>query len=201
MMKKQKTNGIKLLIRMVVKDSKGRVIQDTGQDPAKSFVIQFLKWLGGVFESTNINATDITGAPKNIVSTIRKSFEMARVDALVNDATHGIVVGTGDAAVDNTDIALETKIAHGSGAGQLTHGAQGIEAVAVVGANVDLELKRAFTNNSGGAIIVKEVGLYMKSKQNGTYAYFMVIRDVLAPAITVPDMCSLTIYYTLRTTV
>ena len=110
-------------------------------------------------------------------------------------------MGTGDTAADNTDIALEAQIAEGAGAGQLTHGAQAIEAVAVVGSNVDLELKRSFTNNSGDTITVKEAGIYCRSIQNGTYGYHMLVRDVLGASVEIPDKCSLAVYYTMRTTV
>lgn len=201
MMKEKKAAGVQLLIRAVVRDPEGKVIKDTGQGPARSFVLQFLQWIGAVFDSLGTQVTDVNGVNKYIYHPIRDNYEMNTILSLGNASLYGTVVGTGDTAADNTDYALEAQIVEGAEAGELTHGAQAIEAVAVVGSNVDLELKRSFTNNSGDTITVKEAGIYCRSKQNGTQGYHMLVRDVLGGGAEVPDKCSLTVYYTLRTTV
>lgn len=207
-MSEKKPNGIQLLIRAVVKDADGKVLSDTGQKPSKSFVIQFLEFFYGLFRGTGVDATDINNAENDIYSNKgsydRLTFQF-RMDAGVNIGTHGQVVGTGEAAESNTDYKLATRLTEGVGAGNITHGEQVIETVAVVGANVDMECKRSFPNNTGSTITIKEVGAYTKWHYNyptaeGPY-YHCIIRDLLDTPIDVPDKCALTVYYTLRTTV
>lgn len=195
----KKSHGVQLLIRAVVKDPEGKVLRDTEQKPAKSFVLQFLMFIGGLFTTTAIvNAKDIAGANTRIYANGFDAEKQFRIDAGINVSTYGIVVGTGDAAEDNEDYKLETQLTQGVGAGNITHGAVVIDNTEVVGANVDLELKRAFTNSTGSTITVKEAGIYTNNTIIGNR--HCIIRDVLG-AINVPDKCSLTVYYTLRTTV
>ncbi|HUW46257.1 MAG TPA: hypothetical protein VMW50_10750 [Dehalococcoidia bacterium] len=201
MKKEKKSHGVQLLIRTVVKDPEGKVLSDIGQKPSKSFVIQFLEFLRFLFHgaATSKLATDTDGLERGIYRTTEACSATFFADAGVNESLWGIVVGTGDTAETNTDYKLDTQLGEGAGAGQITHGAMTIGITAVVGANVDLELKRAFTNNTGSAIIVKEAGVYVRC----SYAVveFCIVRDVLLASINVPDRCSLSVYYTLRTTV
>lgn len=203
-MKKKKTHGVQLLVRAVVQDPDGKIITDTGRKPARSFVIQLLEWLHFQFKdgTTTETATATDGTEDTIYygdGTFGTQGNHGRIDALVNIDDYGIVVGTGDTAETNTDYKLDTQLTEGVGAGNITHGEQVIEAVAEVGANVDLEVKRSFVNNTGSTITIKEAGLYMKSGRFA--AYFCIIRDVLPASVDVPDKCALTVYYTLRTTV
>lgn len=201
MSEKKKPHGVQLLIRTVVTDPNGKVIHDSGQKPAKSFVIQFLEFLYGLFSQPTVQATDVNGAEEYIYGAFVACNKTLVGDAGINIDNHGIVVGTGDTAETNTDHALETQLTEGIGAGNITHGAMTIETTGVVGANVDLETKRSFPNNTGSTITIKEAGLYISVSEAGI-DYFCIIRDVLgAPGVDVPDMCALTVYYTLRTTV
>lgn len=195
---KDKKHGVQLLIRVVVKDPDGKVISDTKQKPAKSYVIQFLEFIHaqGVGEG-NIPATDTSGAEQIIYAAPVACGIMLMIDAAVNVSTHGIVIGTGDTAVTNEDYTLETQLTEGIGAGNITHGVVVIGTAEVVGANVDLEIKRSFTNNTGSTITVKEAGVYVFNDPR----VHCIIRDVLSPAKDVPDNCSITVYYTIRTTV
>lgn len=198
MKEKKKSHGVQLLIRTVVKDTEGKVVSDTGQKPSKSFLQQFLKFFYGLFRGQDQTAADITGVARNIIENSGSSVIHFFIDAEVNISTHGIVVGTGDTAPTNADYKLETQLTEGVGAGQITHHAVTIENAAVVGANVDLETKRSFVNNTGSAITVKEAGIYTRWQANWSHC---IIRDVLPGPVTVPDKCSLAVYYTLRTTV
>ncbi len=206
MKKEKKSHGVQLLIRAIVRDPDGKVISDTEQKPAKSFVIQFLEFVAAMFYATgDTPATAIDGGEEYFYApTLR--FEMAfRAIAPVSNSDYGIVIGTGDTAETNEDYKLETQLTQGAGAGNITYGATIIEAVAVVGPNVDLETKRTFTNNTGSTITVKEAGMYTWSFFYNGFPDFQghhcIIRDVLGAPVDVPDKCSLTVYYTLRTTV
>jgi len=57
-----------------------------------------------------------------LVSTYNGLTDMMRCDAAQDNATYGVVVGTGTGAESNTDYKLGTKIATGQGAGQLVYG-------------------------------------------------------------------------------
>jgi len=197
MKKEKKSHGVQLLIRCVVRDPDGKVITDTGRKPSRSFVLQFLKFFYMLGMAANAKAKDTSGAFSWMyVVGVAASVHFV-LEAAVNDDDYGLVVGTGDTAEDNEDYKLATQLTEGTGAGNITHGAQVIDAPAVVGANVDLELKRAFTNNTGDTITVKEAGVYTNY---GDY-FFCIIRDVLPGPVDVPDRCSLTVIYTVRTTV
>lgn len=200
MSEKKKSHGVQLLIRTVVTDPKGKVIQDSGQKPSKSFVIQFLEFIRalGVGDGA-VLATATDGTEQNIYHGESTSEYLFEVKAGVNVGTFGIIVGTGDTAVTNADYKLETQLTEGTGAGEITHGEQVVELTAIVSGNVDIELKRALTNLTGSTITVKEAGLYC-TYSDGAFMHCL-IRDVLVTPVELPDNCSLTVYYTVRTTV
>ncbi len=206
-MKDKKPNGVQLLIRAVVKDPDGKVLSDTGQKPSKSFVVQFLEFIGYMFNApADQTEKSVSGAAKEFYrnGAFGEASVHFRVDAPANESHYGIVVGTGTTPEDNEDFKLAAQLAEGAGVGQITHGAMTIGTTAVVGANVDFETKRAFTNNTGSTITVGEAGIYEFYNGYGALGWencFCIIRDVLSPTIEVPDKCSLTVYYTWRTTV
>ena len=199
-MSKKKAHGVQLLIRCVVTDPNGKVISDTGRKPARSFVIQFLEWLYILMNNPGLGyATGVGGGEILIYSPGIQVATQFIINAGANNSLFGIVVGTGDTAEDNEDNKLETQLLEGAGAGQITHGAMVMGTAGVVGANVDLVLKRAFTNNTGSAILVKEAGIYFRCTYAGRN--FCIVRDVFPGPVNVPDKCSLAVFYTVRTTV
>jgi hypothetical protein len=71
----------------------------------------------------------------------------------------------------------------------------------VAAGNVDYVLERSFTNESGSAITVNEVGAYIKMwDKTVTYRYFCILRD-LTGGISVGSGEILVVEYTVRTTV
>lgn len=198
--KEEKPNGIQLLMRAVVKDQDGRIISDTGYEPSKSFVIQFLEFFYHLASGpAGGNATQIDGSEDQIYYGIARADNLLNVNAQVNEDLYGIVIGIGTAPVSNTDYKLDNQLEEGVAAGRITHGVQTVGTAGVVGVNVDLEIKRSFTNNTGSTITVTEAGVY--ARNTGKNYSHCLIRDLLAASVDVPDKCSLTVYYTLRTTV
>lgn len=203
--KPRKPSSVQLLIRTVVKDPDGKIINDSGQHPAKSFVLQFLEFIRYFFDATGISqkATATDGSEDNIyysTSLCDVHFYVDAPGALEYGPNWGIVIGTGNTPATNTDYKLETKLSPPN----ITCGDSTVGVAAVVGANVDLTITRAFTNNTGSTITVREAGMYSRFKGGGAPAsglYHCIIRDVLAPEVTLPDKCTLTVYYTIRTTV
>ncbi|GAH83419.1 unnamed protein product, partial [marine sediment metagenome] len=98
----------------------------------------------------------------------------------------------------NENFALDTKIADGAGGGQLSYQAVLLVAPHVDGANVDLHISRPFLNESGGTITVKEIGIIIRNSTDAKY--HLILRDVVADE-DVDDDFTLTVIYTLRTTV
>jgi hypothetical protein len=85
----------------------------------------------------------------------------------------GIVIGIGTTPPTRTDYALVSKIAHGSGAGQITYNQQSY-------ANPNdyqFTLTREFTN-AGSDLAVTEAGLIYGFCVSGTTVYyFLLLRD------------------------
>jgi len=185
--------------RILKHDSEGRLIKDTGLVQSHSYVIQFLELLESLFENIAKNATDVDGNESVLTDYIDAMNTKGRADAGVGGDTYGVVVGTnaGTTAEDNENYALDTKIMHGAGGGQLSYQAVTFVKARVVGPNVDLDVSRSFPNESGGTITVKEIGLIIRNSTDAKY--HLILRDVVADEA-VDDAETLTVVYTLRTT-
>jgi len=188
-----RANTISLSVRYVLTDKDGKVLRRSRWRSSRSFVIQFLEALYANLSGVSYNVTRIIGTEDVWSST----YQMTAY-AAAGSVNEGIVAGTGTTAPTNTDYALQTLIAHGSGSGQLLYGVQSFVAPAVVGANVDLIATRSLTNNSGATITIREVGLYISESTPGGIAR-CAIRDLLT--ISVANGVTVTIEYRLRTTV
>jgi len=190
---RERPKTISLSVRYVLTDKDGKVLRRSRWRRSRSFVIQFLEVLYANLSGVSYNITRIIGTEDVWSATV--PMEAYAAAGSVNE---GIVAGTGTTAPTNTDYALQTLIAHGSGSGQLLYGVQSFVAPAVVGANVDLIATRSLTNNSGATITIREVGLYVSEGTPGGIAR-CVIRDLLT--ISVANGVTVTIEYRLRTTV
>ena len=119
--------------------------------------------------------------------------------AAAADATRGIVVGTGSDAEDFEDYALGSQISNGTGAGQLSYIASEVYSVSTLATTKKAELVRYFNNNSGGAITVNEVGLYL-GLWAGNMIKMMTCRDLVSGGVEVPDTGQLKVTYTIQLT-
>jgi predicted RNA methylase len=90
---------------------------------------------------------------------IGASARVHAVDASVGDDSYGIIAGTGTTAVTIDDYKIETKIAQGTGTGQLSYGAVTLS-ITNDGTDQIVEIQRQVINNSGGTITIKELALY-----------------------------------------
>ena len=114
----------------------------------------------------------------------------------------GILVGTGTDAESFEDYTLQTKIANGTGAGQLVYVQSETHVITWTAATKVLkdELVRYFNNNSGGDITVNEVGIICNGYVNQLGKQWLQVRDKLAAGVTVPDTGQLKVTYTIQLT-
>ena len=200
-MKEEREKTISLEYEIVVTDKEGKEIHKIEKRPAKSYVKQFLQALRVFLAQTTVSMKDTSGNSVNVNPKPTGYYTSVKADAGDSDDSYGIQVGTGDAAVTNNDYALDNKIAHGSGAGQLQYGATSFYDIIEDGGYIKFTISRTFFNASGASIDVKEIGLvgYLDATTEH-WGNFLLIRDVLASAVTVDSGNTLTVQYTLKTT-
>ena len=116
--------------------------------------------------------------------------------------TKGIIVGIGTGAEDFEGYALGTPVAHGTGSGQLSYGAQSNAIVTYdAGTKVLTAVhSRYMDNNSGGTISVAETAWYFQLSASGNPYYFMLTRDLLGSAVDMLATQRLTVSYTMTMT-
>lgn len=194
---------IKGYYRIRILDKDGREVRRTRWRRSRSFVQAFLLHIHCMFARGLEGAIIDTGGDSRSVRYPNSiAGEIMGVRALVNVTTYGTLVGTGDTAVANTDYAMETLIADGSGAGQLQYLPNTVLAVQDDGTTSTFQITRSFTNESGSAITVKETGLVCVSEDIGSANhYFLLVRDVLSSSEVVADGQTLAVDYVLSTSI
>ena len=117
-----------------------------------------------------------------------------------NDDTYGIVVGSGITSVSLGDYNLVSKIAHGTGSGQLDYDVTDYTDLGLdTGVSPPVyrcRLLRTFKNLSGASISINEVGIISRSrtkKDTVTEVKYLIARDVLSSTYTVPNGGSATV--------
>jgi len=200
---------LKVYLEIEVKDRNGKLIRRRRQK-SHSFLTQFIAMLRGIMFHTynmdnhwNTQVVDTAGVARGYPN----SGNVLRISGIPLNApsgtdSYGLVVGTGTASNTTSTYALQNKIAHGTGAGQLLYGSHTFEPVTVSGSTVYFRIIRVFTNNSGASITVNEVGLYtMTSNQATSTGIHCIARDLISGGITVPDGGTLTLRYLIQLTV
>jgi len=219
-----KGNGVlKAYVEYEVRDKDGKLVTKK-RIPCKSLVANFLRYLRRLWMTEGLVCAGVIpnqycgfsgNEPQDTVPTARPVLTgvgnsgtpvivfIMKMDALAGVITSGIRVGTNDTAVSISQTSLYTPIAHGVGAGQLSHGACTLDALIESNPTVTLKIIRTFSNGSGGTITVKEIGLFCYGvvAVTPTHASFMLGRDVPSPAIDVLNGQTLTVRYVLTTTV
>lgn len=188
--------SLQLYYQIYVHDAGGRLLRKTKPRKSRSFVRQFLQLLLSQWKAASISGlalVDVTDVDR--VASVGGAVMVATGAA--NDDTQSVVVGTGTNAVTVSDNKLQTKVAHGVGAGQLQYQASALSTnVTLNGLQCTFTLTRAYINGSGGAIVVGEIGLYAIC----TSFDFCLIRDMLAATESVANGETLTVVYTIRIT-
>ena len=191
------TMNIKAYITTELFDRDGKLIF-RWRRRSKSFVQALLAIL-----YSHVRQADNTVSYKDIGGTlrlIRNSGSSFALNAGDNDSSYGLVVGTGSGAVAVTDYVLQTQIVHGTGSGQLDHGADSFGSLTISDPNASFTIYRDFLNSSGATITVNEEGLYAGANDTGAVTrFFCIVRDVEAAGIAVADGQNLRVTYTIQT--
>ena len=178
-----------------VKDASGRITVPFRRRTAQSFLIGFATWLALKMSLLQPQSVTDTGT---VSRTIRGLSSIATTIAS-GTSTGGLVVGTGTNAVALSDTALQTQIAHGTGAAQLQYGASVVALPSSDSTSTSCILTRVFTNASGGTITVREIGVYaVMSDTAGDGRNVCIVRDTVTIALLNGDQ--LTLNYILKTT-
>ncbi len=185
------------VLELIVRDKDGKITEKRVLK-SKSFVRQFLEllWIQA-FQIPEIAPYSIRNTV-NVLQSICESGLIFASDGGVGVITHGVVVGTGAVAPTIDNYALGTLIAHGVAAGQLQYSAVTFGAPASDATTSQFTITRNFANGSGGLITPTEIGLYVKAYLFNVTYYFMIIRDVIAGGIAVPNGQTLTVNYRLQ---
>lgn len=192
------------------------------REQSRSFVRQFLQCLYPQIAELSQTALDITNTSKTVGAvtgtvpsllicghpgldsyddTWWSSEAIGNIDDGASDEK-GIVIGTGTTAVAVNDFKLATQIAHGSSAAQMVHyGCWGLN-YTTGASSASFDIERIFRNDSGGSIVVAEIGIY-SGGYNSTNVFnsFCIIRDVLGATVTVLNGEYLKVKYTITVSV
>lgn len=206
------------VLELIVTDKNG-VINDKRIMKSESFVRQFLELLYLMTaQPTNMAYRidyDYPGrTPVICVRTIDNNYvpayaavETFNTNAIAGDTTLGIVVGSNNTAPTIDDYKLGTLIINGTSAGRLQYGAVTFGAPSNDALTAQFTVTRNFANGSAGGVTVNEAGIYCQCRDSlGTgissvnLTSVMIIRDVIAGGILVPNGQTLTINYRIQTT-
>jgi hypothetical protein len=136
-----------------------------------------------VYPDPSITVTDVTGASytgswgssASGAIWVKNASGWSSVGDIGQD-DRGILIGSGTTPPTRTDYALVSKIAHGTGVGQIYYNRQTYELLT----DYSFRLIREFTN-AGSDLSVSEAGLVYPTFISGTARYLLLLRDTFTP--------------------
>lgn len=194
------SHGFGIEYEIIVKDRNGKIVgRRKGRNSLlTNFALGFFQYaLGSSSGLVAVSGVDTSGAAGYIGATYSTGVMMP-ASASAGDDTYGILVGTGTNVVTPADYSLQTKIAHGTGAGQLSYAGTSVLSPVTVGSTRYFDITRNFSNSSGADITINEIGYAVQSLS--TY-YIMMARDKLTSGLVVPNLGTAHVRYRLSATV
>jgi hypothetical protein len=177
----------KSLINITLRIEKlsGKCILEKENDLVLRNLVRVLYCLFANYEGTSapsITVTDVSGASYS--GTLQNATTFAYVRACINWYNHGdigqdslgIVIGQGTTPPTRTDYALQAKIPHGSGIGQIYYNRQTYELLT----DYSFRLNREFTN-AGSDLSVAEAGLIYSTAIAANNRNLLLLRDTFTP--------------------
>lgn len=192
--------GLEAYIGIKVKDRDGKVIVRR-RKKSQSFVRAFNHVLcAQIRQETTPNPAIQTKDTSNTTQSLRTASTAFWCNAVAATATYGPVIGTDNTPVDIEQYALGAQCGEGTGANQVNHQATSVTYLGVAAGVSSFKVERTFLNNSGSAIAVEEIALYIRTHRVGAVAInVMGLRDLYS--VSVPDGGGISITYTIRITV
>ena len=193
-------------------DKEGKLIQKYKQRShswvrnAYNFLLSFMSkkmgettGFGAGYLSAKRYTGEITGPYFDDGNTLETAGKGFRGD--VASTVNGILVGSGTNAESFEDFALQTLIANGTGAGQLSYVLSEVPTKSYnAGTKVwTVTHIRYFNNNSGGDVSVNEVAIVAEDYASASY-YYTYSRDKLSATVTIPNTGQLKATYTIQLT-
>ena len=192
------------MIDLKVWDPKTGNVTEERSKKSESFLQGFLQMLyimmaGIAGQAAGPRAESVAGVSiRDTGNTLRTIFIAQQTDPWHLDVlagatvvTFGIIIGTGNTAPVISNYVIETIIPHAT----MNYSAVTFGAPASDATTSQLTITRNFANVSGGGVTVNEVGLYSRAWYASATAYIMLIRDVIAGGILVPNGQTLTVNY------
>lgn len=188
------------------------------EDRSRSWVRNYYNWMASQTLARALNALgqtygEGTLAMKDLNAILRTYTDCVSISH-ANDSNFdygmrggagntniGIVVGTGTAPENFGDHCLAAIVPHGTGTGQMQYNEMTAGTLTWDSTNKKFVqvLERLFVNNSGATITITEAGIYAYFYAlSGANFYAMIARDVLSPAIEVPNSSQLRVTYTIE---
>jgi len=224
---KKKEANLTVEYEIEVRDRDGKLIDTRKGKPrillkseSKSLLKNFalalrLIFMGKHGESITGNVTGQDGNPATFYGSAYGYYNSTNwceatvfsINADDDDDSYGIVVGQGTTPPTPDDYTMQSKIAHGTGSGQLDYGPHTFLDVVVNDNESSFKVSRVFTNNSGAVVNVQELGIivyqYIYFRVSNTIKAsneikFLILRDVLGSPVSVPDGATLTVRYTFK---
>ena len=184
--------GMTITLETALSDKDGRAIGPWKRLATNSWTKAASQILRVFLSQTTDADVDDTGNVARSVVAINTTKNM-KLAAAITDATFGIQVGTSATAVTRDDYALTVLVAHGVAATQLEYGTCVVSDIVAVSGGYKITVSRVFTNNSGGNITVKEIGLV--AEYNGGTSFKFLIAHDLTGDIVVTNTLSRTFRY------
>lgn len=191
---------LQLHLTLECRDRDGKLLWRTRQK-SKSFVKAYFCNMESlaIYAAATVTCQNTGGVARSITS---QQFQRhGAMNAPAANQQYGLVVGTGVLAVAPTDYRLFPQIPHGIAVGSLQYAACAVGATTTTATDTLLTVSRAFTNASGFAITVNEIGIYAWCYiTTGAEEYFCFVRDLVVPGRVINNGATATATYTLSAT-
>ena len=155
-----KPSNLQVHIRAEIFNPQGKLIKRIPWKRANSYVQQLIDLLYRHLSVGSLAVTDTSGAA---VGTIRTLYTF-RATSGADNTNYGIVIGTGTNPVLVGDYKLQTQVVT-----NIAHSSVSVSAPVTDGTTRKVEIVRTFTNNTGSALNITEVGLYLTGHSETAY--------------------------------
>jgi len=183
-------------LRVTEETPDGQVLDMTEQE-IDSYVENFLNLGSAVWGNQQVSGVTDTGGSTRTLASGGNANRVWNANGAQGSTDHGIQIGDDGTTETVTDTALGNQLTTG-----ISYGATTISPASVAAPNATLDITRTFTNNTGGSVTIREVGVaFRHDDSNVNRRRFLGLRDTGSPLQTVSDGNNTTVEYQLSITV